>query len=361
MRPPSLNLATLTRGLGKVRQWLLPRKPVSENPANPRVHNPRMWPWFRTRFDRWVNARLLRRQLLRALRDFDRPPVAVTTIPIVADLMHKLPVRGWVYYCVDDFSKWPGVDQSAMERMERGLVACADRVLAVSETLQERLAGMGRSSELLTHGVDLPFWQRQDAAPVTGVEGLARPLVLFWGLIDQRLDIAFVRHLAEKLTHGTVVLVGPQAAPDPALFSLPRVTVLPPVAFEQLPWLAKQAAVLVMPYADLPVTRAMQPLKLKEYLATGLPVVVRDLPANRSWADAMDLASNPGEFSAAVLQRLQNGLPPDQSTARRRLALESWDAKVAVLERLIEEVAESRNSAPTVPSLESCCSAGSPS
>jgi hypothetical protein len=36
-----------------------------------------------------------------------------------------------------------------------------------------------------------------------------------------------------------------------------------------------------MPYADLAATRAMQPLKLKEYLATGRPVVVRDLPATR--------------------------------------------------------------------------------
>ena len=37
------------------------------------------------------------------------------------------------------------------------------------------------------------------------------------------------------------------------------------------PALAREAAVLIMPYADLPVTRAMQPLKLKEYLATDRP------------------------------------------------------------------------------------------
>ena len=36
-----------------------------------------------------------------------------------------------------------------------------------------------------------------------------------------------------------------------------------------------------MPYADLPVTRAMQPLKLKEYLVTDRPVVVADLPADQ--------------------------------------------------------------------------------
>ena len=55
-----------------------------------------------------------------------------------------------------------------------------------------------------------------------------------------------------------------------------------------------------MPYADLPVTRAMQPLKLKEYLATGKPVVVRDLPATEPWADCLDVAETPEAFAAAV-------------------------------------------------------------
>jgi len=50
------------------------------------------------------------------------------------------------------------------------------------------------------------------------------------------------------------------------------------------------ADVIIMPYADRPVTRAMQPLKLKEYLATGKPVVVRNLPATRGWTDCLDLA-----------------------------------------------------------------------
>ena len=71
----------------------------------------------------------------------------------------------------------------------------------------------------------------------------------------------------------------------------------------------------------------MQPLKLKEYLATGKPVVVRNLPAARDWADCLDLCLSPEAFSAAVRDRLRDGLPDDQRQARRRLAGESWAAK----------------------------------
>ncbi len=84
-----------------------------------------------------------------------------------------------------------------------------------------------------------------------------------------------------------------------------------------------------MPYADLPVTRAMQPLKLKEYLASGRPAVVSDLPANRAWSDCLDVAETPDAFSASVRLRLATGLPEAQRLARARLAGESWDQKSA--------------------------------
>ena len=45
---------------------------------------------------------------------------------------------------------------------------------------------------------------------------------------------------------------------------------------------AASAAVLAMPYIDAPVTHAMQPLKFKEYLATGTPAEIRANPEVRS-------------------------------------------------------------------------------
>src|SRR5262249_61053468 len=119
-----------------------------------------------------------------------------------------------------------------------------------------------------------------------------RPWIFFWGLIDKRMDPAFVNQLAADLKCGTILLIGPQQDPDRSLMNSPRVQCLGSLPFEQLPRLAREAAVLIMPYADLPVTRAMQPLKLKEYLATGKPVVARDLPATQSWRDALDLANS---------------------------------------------------------------------
>jgi glycosyltransferase involved in cell wall biosynthesis len=219
--------------------------------------------------------------------------------------------------------------------MEQRLVGRVDRAVAVSETLRRRLAEMGRSSHLLTHGVDLDFWRSPGPADDSW-DALPKPLVVFWGVIDRRMDTAFVRAWSAART-GTLLLVGPQNDPDPAIFPLPGVAAVAPLPLERLPGLARAAAALVMPYADLPVTRAMQPLKLKEYLATGLPVVARDLPANREWADCLDLVHSPEAFVSAIQRRLAEGVPEPQRAARRRLDGEGWDEKARQFERLIDE------------------------
>lgn len=335
MRPPGLDPATLRRGWEKLRHWFRPGSDSTALPTNLRVLNPPMWPWFTRPRDRWINRKLLLRQLVPRVTSCDRPVVAVTTLPLVAELIEELPVVRWVYYCVDDFSQWPGVDQVAVEEMEEQLVRRADVLISASRTLQDRLAGLGRPSYLLTHGVDLDHWTgTADSDSRAPWEGLERPLVVFWGLIDRRMDVDFVHRLAGDVSRGTILLVGPEADPDPALYRAGRVARLPGIPYEELPALAHAAAVLVMPYADLPVTRAMQPLKLTEYLATGRPVVVRDLPAAADWADALDTASTAEEFSRAVVRRLATGLPESQATARGRLQYESWAEKARQFQRL---------------------------
>src|SRR3984957_5853633 len=179
-RKPRLDLDTLRRGLEKLRHWTRrPSHKAATLPANLRVLNPRMWPSFDSRLARELNCRLLVPALGTAARELGDPPVAITTIPLVADLVGKLPVRRWVYYCVDDFSTWPGLDGGTLRSMEEELVKRADVVIAVSETLQDRLAGMGRQSHLLTHGVDTDFWAAPPASvTVSCLEGRERPLLV---------------------------------------------------------------------------------------------------------------------------------------------------------------------------------------
>jgi hypothetical protein len=174
------------------------------------------------------------------------------------------------------------------------------------------------------------------ATPPTAVDGIAGPLIVFWGVIDRRMDSPSLIQLSQDLIEGTIVLIGPQQDPDPALLALPNVQVLPAQPLSALPAIAEQANVLIMPYADLPVTRAMQPLKLKEYLATGKSVVVKRLPSTDAWADCLDAAETPEEFSLIVRNRVYSGISPAQALARCRLHQESWKSKADRFEHILK-------------------------
>lgn len=339
-RAPRLDLATFRRVREKVRQWSMSAPRPDDADAvdlhhNLRVVNPRMWPWFSKSYDRRLNSFLLNRQLSSLIEALPQPVTALTTLPITADLCGQLPVNKWLYYCVDDFGEWPGLDGDTLRLMDVQMIRAADEIVAVSRHLQRFIASQGRESRLLTHGVDLKHWESA-APPNTETEvipkGITGPLAVFWGVVDQRLNVDMLIALSQSMTTGNIVLVGPQQDPDPRLQDLRNVHLIGPRPFHMLPEIARRAETLIMPYADLPVTRAMQPLKMKEYLATGKPVVVSRLPAVEEWHDCLDICLSPEQFAATVLKRLASDVPTDQYIARQRLQDESWESKAAELQ-----------------------------
>jgi glycosyltransferase involved in cell wall biosynthesis len=335
-RPPRLDWTTLRRGLEKLRDWSRRSGDGRLEGRGPRVVNPLMWPSFRGQWQRRTNRYLLEQCLRRTVNEVNES-VVLTTVPVVADLIGTFPAAEWIYYCVDDFSQWPGLDGHTLQLLETSLISRADKIVAAGENLAERIRRFGREPTVITHGVDLDHWQAADSAPVTlkRLASFERPVVLFCGLIDQRLDIQWLRTLANAMNRGSIVLIGPQQAPDPGLKAVPRLHLTGPFPYDELPQATALADVLIMPYADLPVTQAMQPLKLKEYLATGKPVVVRDLPATRAWDDCLDAPARAGDFATAVLRRCRDGISAEQIVARRRLAAEDWKAKARSLRDVI--------------------------
>lgn len=335
-RVPGLDLYSVRRAFEKARSWVATAKPAEATPeaGNPRVLAPMMWPRFTTGIERHLNRFLLDRVVAEAIPDAQEC-IAVTTIPLVADLFQQRPVQRWVYYCVDDLSQWPGLDRKALEQMERRLVDRVDEVVAVSEELVDRMRSMGRSASLITHGIDMDHWQHGESECPVEISSIAGPRIVFWGTIDRRLNSAWIAALSRDLTQGSLIFLGPDNGSDPELWKLPNVHRVDAVPYSSLPAVAHEAEVLIMPYDDLPVTRAMQPLKFKEYLATMKPVVASRLPALESWRDACDLVSSPEQLIASVHAALRDGLTEDHRKTRSRLEMETWQQKAETFERAL--------------------------
>jgi glycosyltransferase involved in cell wall biosynthesis len=220
--------------------------------------------------------------------------------------------------------------------MEKKLVYRANILIAGSEAIQSKFAQTGRTSHLLKHGVDLDHWKPiNKGSAIPQLDGLQRPLIACWGIRDQHLDVAFLRRLAADLQNGTIVVAASETDSDLGLDGIDRVVCLPPLSYEQLPRLAREAEVLIMPHTALPDTCTSLPMRLKEYMASGKPVVAREMPMNRSWADCLDRVGTPESFSQTVRLRLRTKLPEDQERSRTRLVDESWTDKARAFEHWV--------------------------
>ena len=338
LRPPRLDRADAARVVRKLRAWgsrgaPAPTAVATDAALDLHVVAPPMLPWMRPAALRALNRHSMRGRVEReAARLGIRDPIVLTTVPNGVDGAGLAGSRALVYYCVDDFTHWPGVDALAAASLERELLGCCDLVLATSQHLADTRRAARGPTELLPHGVDVDQLGRASDPATIPLEGVrrGRPVLGYLGLLDARLDVELVTAVARARPDWDVVFVGPtDAAPDPRL-ALPNVRIFPAVAYARVPEALAAFDVAILPYVRSELTRSINPLKLREYLASGRPVVATSLPEVTRYAPEVRVADTREDFIAAVEAALAG--PRDRRAERRALlAGESWDDRASAL------------------------------
>jgi glycosyltransferase involved in cell wall biosynthesis len=332
LREPRLTWYDVKRGTEVIAGWLRARPadvapgPSSPSPA-PRVLRPFMLPFFQWRWASALNRRLLTRALHRALHDFapGKRRILVSTLPIAGFAFRDPAFARTIYYCVDDFTTWPGVSGETMLRLEAEVVEACDLLVATSTALLESRGPRAKASRLLTHGVDADRFARPTGTS-TRLSDARPPVIGMFGVIDARLDSGIVAALAKAMPDATIVLLGPVDRDVRDLTALSNVRLAGAVPYDALPAEAAQFDVCILPYVVDASTTSINPLKLKEYLATGKPVVSTPLPEAERLRPFVRVAAADA-FVDAVAAALRDPMPAPGLSAF--LAGESWDAKAS--------------------------------
>ena len=254
-------------------------------------------------------------------------PAVVTSNPFAAGLCEFEWARSVTYYATDDWPAHHGYRpwRAALEVAQSEIAARGRRVCAVSSVITDRMQPTGAAT-VVPNGVSRAEWS--GIAPAPGWFGeLPGPRLLYAGTLDGRIDVDLVRQTAAQVPGASIVLVGSPA--DPAhlerLKAVPGVVVRPPVGRQELVSLVGASDACLLPHAITPLTEAMSPLKVYEYLAGGRPVAAVDLPPVRGIDDRVVLA-DPAVFGSAVSRALELG----PATEAHRLAFveaNSWDRR----------------------------------
>jgi len=197
----------------------------------------------------------------------------------------------------------------------------------------------------LPHGVDFEHFHGAADPPAVLPKELAhlpRPLLGFFGLLAPWVDTDLLRHVATSFPEASVVLIGPawgRSAPPTQPANLHW---LGPRSYADLPRLAAHFDAGLIPFRQDRLTAYVNPLKLLEYLALGLPIVSTPLPDLDMFGDLVFQASNPVEFVAQLRRALDDRSSARRQARFRRAAAESWEARAAVVDEWISESLRSR-------------------
>jgi glycosyltransferase involved in cell wall biosynthesis len=154
--------------------------------------------------------------------------------------------------------------------------------------------------------------------------------------------------IARRLPDVNFVMIGGCSLPA-GWCELPNVRFLGRKPYELVARYMAAMDVLIMPWNRSEWIKACNPIKMKEYLAVGRPVVTTDFPALDGWRDLVRVAQGSDAFAREIRAALDT--PYDAAPARARVAGESWDAKSALIARSIQDLGLQFTGAGEAPSL----------
>jgi glycosyltransferase involved in cell wall biosynthesis len=337
LRAPKGNGRDLRKLASKVRLALAGPRPQPEGLS---VQTLLQIPLHRFELVRRTNRELIRISLKLLLARLGvRAPVIWFVVPHLSGVVGRLGERLSVYYCIDDYASLPDVDAAAVRAMDDELTRRADLVFVASETLLESKSRLNPETRVAPHGVDFAHFARAqdpDLPVPDDIVGLPRPIVGFFGLIERWIDLGLVAHLAEQRPSWTFLMIGRVAVPESELPRRPNLVFLGRRPYESLPAYGKAFSAAIIPYHLTPQVLHANPIKLREYLAMGKPIVSVSTPEIDKFAAHVRIAKSSEEMLAHLDAVVPVGLSRDELEAQLALASTmTWDAN---LRRVLERV-----------------------
>ena len=271
-------------------------------------------------------------QIRRAARRLGiRRPLVWVACPPALHLVPALDPAGLVFQRTDRFEAFANIDPKFIGACVQGLLASADLTLYCSHLLMEEEQARPRAAAFVDHGVDYELFAEAGSAPRQGndpadVEGIPNPRVGFVGGIDAHtFDPKLFERVAALMPEVSFVLVGGSSLPDDWC-SLANVHRLGQRPYEEVARYMAASDVLIMPWNDSEWIQACNPVKLKEYLAVGRPIVTTPFHELFAYDGFLRIAKTPEEFVARLREALAD--PGDAQSRRERVRDQTWERKL---------------------------------
>ena len=142
---------------------------------------------------------------------------------------------------------------------------------------------------------------------------------------DYIVDVALLERVAKELPHVQLVLIGDATCSMESIVAHDNVHWLGFRPYEDIPRYGSGFDVALMPWLDNEWIRSCNPIKLREYLALGLPVVTTYYPQVEPYRHLVSVAADATDFVRLVQQALATGAAGAEQR-RAAVANTTWEA-----------------------------------
>ena len=345
-RAPSLSSGRdMKKIVQKIKGFLQGPKQVADQMW---VYTPLVLPWHNNPLAVRINRLVLRATIMLLTRRLKMRPFQLWTwVPTSSAYLGHMGESLAVYYCTDNWEKFRGLDSERIGKMVQDLGSRADVVFATSDSLAQKLLPLNAQTHLAAHGVDHAFFARalEPSTPIPAdLAALPQPVLGFYGLIEDWLDQELIAMLARRHPEWSIALVGRTCVDVSLLESLPNVHFLGRKLHAELPLYCKGFAVGLIPHKVNELTRHMNPIKLREYLSAGLPVVATALPEVRHYGELCHVTESYSDFERAIETVLREDTPAARRHRSDAMQWETWERKVAELGHKVAAVKAGKQS-----------------
>jgi hypothetical protein len=330
-RTPNL---TSGRDIGKIfrklKSFLKGARQVDESMW---VYTPIVLPFPHNRLARKINRYilgltlwLLRRKL--AMEQFQLWTFLPSSVEYVGTLGESISV----YYCVDEWSKFNYLNNEQTAEAERDMCRRADVVFAVAKSLADNRRPLNPETHLSRHGVDHELFSAA-LDPLTeipaDIANIPQPIIGFYGTLQDWVDLDLIAYLARRHPEWSIVLIGKPMVDLSRVTQFPNVHVLGSKHHSELPAYCKAFSVGIIAYVMIERILHVNPLKLREFLCAGLPVVSVALPEAAELEQFCVLAKDYAEFDRGIAQALATNSPQKAQERSEAMRNETWAARIA--------------------------------
>jgi glycosyltransferase involved in cell wall biosynthesis len=314
------------------------------------VVSPAVFPFFGSAAATATNRRLLKTQISAlAKRRGLSQPILWIAIPTAVEIVGRLN-ESLVIYQVSDKYDANTMDHATDPAFIRGLheraIDSADIVLYSSRKLLAEAERGLEKSHLLEQAVDFDHWSGISDGAVSvaeEVERIPRPRIGYFGAIEPWLmDQELIKQASRERPGWNWIFIGNKSR-GLEIESLPNVHFLPPVSYQELPRYAAGFDVCVLPWdTEVAFTSYGSAIKVREYLASGKPVVISPLPEYESMSEVLRIGRTREEFLRLVDDAIAETGPDLKQARQAAVQHGTWDARAEWVSGLIEQALESK-------------------